>query len=64
MLKSIRNGLREEVMRVELKDKIALVTGGDRIASPEEIAHAVIFLIENDYITGSVVNMNGGRYML
>ncbi|MCD6369934.1 MAG: 3-oxoacyl-ACP reductase FabG [Thermoplasmata archaeon] len=36
----------------------------DRIASPEEIAHAVIFLIENDYITGSVVNMNGGRYML
>jgi 3-oxoacyl-[acyl-carrier protein] reductase len=34
-----------------------------RIARPEEIAHAVIFLIENDHVNGEVININGGRYM-
>ena len=32
-----------------------------RIAEPEEIAKAVIFLIKNDYITGQVLNVDGGR---
>ncbi len=32
-----------------------------RIAEPEEIADAVIFLLENDYITGQVLNVDGGR---
>lgn len=34
-----------------------------RFAHPEEIAHAIIFLIENDYVSGEVVNINAGRYM-
>lgn len=34
-----------------------------RIAKPEEIAHAVKFLIENEYVTGEVIDVNGGRYM-
>ena len=33
------------------------------IAKPEEIAHTVIFLLENDHITGEVIDVNGGRLM-
>lgn len=32
-----------------------------RIASASEVAEAVIFLLENDYITGQVLNVDGGR---
>jgi NAD(P)-dependent dehydrogenase (short-subunit alcohol dehydrogenase family) len=32
-----------------------------RIAEPEEIAYAVISLLENDYITGQVLCVDGGR---
>ena len=28
----------------------------------KERAHAVLFLIENDYITAEVIDVNGGRY--
>jgi NAD(P)-dependent dehydrogenase (short-subunit alcohol dehydrogenase family) len=31
-----------------------------RIGTPEEIAHAVVFLIENSYMTGSVIFVDGG----
>lgn len=34
-----------------------------RFAHPEEIAHAVVFLVENDYVSGEVININAGRYM-
>ena len=29
----------------------------------EEIAHTVIYLLENDYVSGEVININAGRYM-
>ena len=32
-----------------------------RIAEPQEITKAVIFLLINDYITGQVLNVDGGR---
>jgi len=32
-----------------------------RIASVSEVADAVIFLLNNDYITGQVLNVDGGR---
>ncbi len=32
-----------------------------RIAEPEEVAEAINFLLENDYITGQVLNVDGGR---
>jgi len=32
-----------------------------RIGEPKEVAEAVIFLLENDYITGQVLNVDGGR---
>ncbi len=32
-----------------------------RIGEPQEVAKAIIFLLENDYITGQVLNIDGGR---
>jgi len=32
-----------------------------RIAEPVEVAEAIIFLLKNDYITGQVLNVDGGR---
>jgi len=52
-----------EMIPDDIKEKLAQITPLGRIATPEEIAHTVIFLIENDYITGEVVDINGGRYM-
>ncbi|MFX0097170.1 MAG: SDR family NAD(P)-dependent oxidoreductase [Candidatus Hodarchaeota archaeon] len=34
-----------------------------RIALPEEVADTILFLVRNGYITGEIVNINGGRYM-
>ncbi|MAG47686.1 beta-ketoacyl-ACP reductase [archaeon] len=31
-----------------------------RVGKAEEIAHSVIFLLTNDYVTGQVINVNGG----
>ncbi len=32
-----------------------------RIAEPNEVTEAIIFLLKNDYITGQVLNVDGGR---
>jgi pteridine reductase len=32
-----------------------------RIGNPQAIAKTVLFLIENDYITGEIINVDGGR---
>ena len=32
-----------------------------RIAEPKEVTEAIIFLLRNDYITGQVLNVDGGR---
>jgi len=34
-----------------------------KIGSIDSVAHCVIFLIENNYITGQNININGGLYM-
>jgi 3-oxoacyl-[acyl-carrier protein] reductase len=47
----------------EIKRRGAELSPQGRIAKPEEVAHAVIFLIENDHVNGEVININGGRYM-
>lgn len=52
-----------EMIPDDIKERLAQITPLGRIATPGEIAHTVIFLIENDYITGEVVDINGGRYM-
>jgi len=32
-----------------------------RIAEPSEVTEAIIFLLRNDYVTGQVLNVDGGR---
>jgi len=34
-----------------------------RIGKPEEVARAVVFLLRNEYITGQVINVNGGLFI-
>jgi acetoacetyl-CoA reductase/3-oxoacyl-[acyl-carrier protein] reductase len=49
-----------EDVQVKIKGKIP----EGRFAKPQEIARAVIFLVEDgDYITGQQINVNGGAYM-
>ncbi len=49
---------------MDLKDKVIVVTGGGqglgRVGQPEEIAHTAVFLFENDYMTGRVIEADGG----
>lgn len=52
------SGLPEEAIR-----NLEKLSPVGRFAHPEEIAHAIVFLIENDYVSGEVVNINAGRYM-
>jgi len=47
-----------------IQDQIKGKISEGRFAKPEEIARAVIFLVEDgDYITGQQINVNGGAYM-
>jgi pteridine reductase len=34
-----------------------------RLGTPEDVAHAVIFLLEAEYITGEVIRVDGGRHV-
>jgi len=35
-----------------------------RAGTPEDVARAIVFLIENDYVTGEVLHVDGGRHVL
>ena len=35
-----------------------------RLGSPEDIARAVLFLVENDFITGEVLRVDGGQHLI
>jgi 3-oxoacyl-[acyl-carrier protein] reductase len=52
-----------ELLSPETKKKLSNLTPFGRIAKPEEIAHTVIYLLENDYVSGEVIDVNAGRYM-
>ncbi len=45
----------------EQKKKMLSLVPAGRAGSPEEVADAVKFLIENDYVTGQVIDVDGGR---
>jgi len=44
----------------KLKKKILARIPAGRTGSPQDVAQAVKFLIENDYITGQIINIDGG----
>jgi len=35
-----------------------------RLGSPEDIARAVVYLVENDFITGEVLRVDGGQHLI
>lgn len=47
----------------DIRKRLEALSPLGRFALPEEIAHTIAFLIENDYISGEVINVNAGRYM-
>ena len=50
----------EDGDKAEYKRQLKMIPA-NRKGTPEEIAAAVIFLLQNDYITGHVLNVDGGR---
>ncbi len=52
-----------DFLTAEIKQKLSKETPFGRIANPQEIAHTVIYLLENDYVSGEVIDVNAGRYM-
>ena len=52
-----------ELISQETKERLSRVTPLGRIATPEEIAKTAIFLIENDFVDGEVIDVNGARYL-
>jgi 3-oxoacyl-[acyl-carrier protein] reductase len=47
-------------MKPEMLDKMAAAIPLQRLGTPDEIAHAAVFLLENDYVNGRVVEIDGG----
>jgi 3-oxoacyl-[acyl-carrier protein] reductase len=54
-----------KVLSDEVKQRILTQVPLGRIGQPEDIAHAVKFLVSDDaaYITGQILAVNGGMYM-
>ena len=46
-------------MRPEVLEKIAAGIPARRLCEPEEIAHAALYLLENDYMNGRVLEIDG-----
>jgi pteridine reductase len=34
-----------------------------RLGTPEDVAHAVVYLLEAPYVTGEVIRVDGGRHI-
>lgn len=47
-------------MRPEVLDKLTAPVPLKRLGQPEEIAHAVMFIFENDFFTGRCIDVDGG----
>ena len=44
-------------------DRLAETTPLKRLGSADDVAHAVVFLCEADYVTGDVIIVDGGRHI-
>jgi pteridine reductase len=44
-------------------DRLAARTPLGRWGEPEDVANAVLFLLESDYVTGQVIFADGGAFM-
>ncbi|MDQ2929212.1 MAG: SDR family oxidoreductase [Gemmatimonadota bacterium] len=44
-------------------DRLIRTTPLARLGAPEDVAHAVLYLLESDYVTGDAVIVDGGRHL-
>ena len=51
------------VLNDETKDAILNSIPLSRAGKPEDVANAAVFLAKNSYITGQVLNVDGGMIM-
>jgi 3-oxoacyl-[acyl-carrier protein] reductase len=49
-----------KAIRPEILDKVVAQVPWGRLGDPEEISHALRFVIENDYVNGRVIEVDGG----
>jgi 3-oxoacyl-[acyl-carrier protein] reductase len=47
-------------MKPEVLEKVLLPVPLKRLGEPREIAHAARFIVENDFFTGRVIDLDGG----
>lgn len=47
-------------MKPEALQKMASRIPAQRLAKPEEIAHTIVYILENDYVNGRVLPVDGG----
>lgn len=54
-----------EVLPEKAKEELKRLIPMKRLGQPEDVAHAVLFLVSevSSYITGNILNVNGGIYM-
>ncbi len=54
-----------EVLPEKVKEELKRLIPMERLGKPEDVAEAVLFLVSeaSNYITGQVLNVNGGIYM-
>lgn len=52
-----------EVLSDKLKEEVTKSIPLQRFGQADEVANAAIFLAENDYLTGQVINVDGGLVM-
>ena len=54
-----------EVLPEKAKEELRRMIPMGRLGRPEDVAEAVLFLVSevSSYITGQVLNVNGGIYM-
>jgi 3-oxoacyl-[acyl-carrier protein] reductase len=48
-------------MKPEMLEKMASGIPLKRLGTPEEVAHAAAFLLENDYVNGRILEIDGGQ---
>jgi 3-oxoacyl-[acyl-carrier protein] reductase len=48
-------------MKPEVLEKMAAGIPVGRLGTPEEIAHTIVYILENDYVDGRVIEVDGGQ---